>query len=137
DLVMRGLLLRAGACLILAAGLAVTPAHAATVKLYLKDGSFQPAREYKVLGDRVRYYSTERGEWEEIPLDLVDLKKTESEIKEREESVREEAKAEEAEEKAERAAAREISLVPQEPGVYLIAGDKVQVIKPGEPKVVN
>ena len=52
-----------------------------TFKLYLKDGSYHAVREYQVQGDRVRYYSTERGEWEEIPLELVDLSKTEHERK--------------------------------------------------------
>ena len=46
--------------------------------LYLKDGTRHMVREYKVDGDRVRYYSTERGDWEEIPLELVDIDKTES-----------------------------------------------------------
>jgi hypothetical protein len=41
-------------------------------KLVLKDGSFQIVREYQVVGDRVRYYSIERSEWEEIPASLVD-----------------------------------------------------------------
>lgn len=119
------------------AALALMPLSAATVKLFLKDGSYQLAREYKLDADRVRYYSTERGEWEELPLDLVDLKKTESEIKQHEESVREESKALAEEEKAEREAAHEISLVPKEPGVYLINGDQVKAIKVGESKVVN
>src|SRR5438876_222287 len=134
---MRDLFVRVAACITLVLGLAILPASAATVKLYLKDGTHQLAREYKVESDRVRYYSTERGEWEEIPLDLVDLKRTETEVKDREESLREETKALEAEEKAEREAAREISLVPQEPGVYLITGETVKVIKPAESKVVN
>ena len=43
---------------------------AATVRLYMKDGSYHSVREYETKGDRVRYYSTERSEWEEIPLDL-------------------------------------------------------------------
>jgi hypothetical protein len=38
----------------------------------LKDGSFQLVREYAVQGDRVRYYSLDRSQWEEIPADLVD-----------------------------------------------------------------
>ena len=44
-------------------------AWAANVKLYLTDGTYHLVREYQVQSDRVRYYSVERGEWEEIPLD--------------------------------------------------------------------
>jgi len=41
-------------------------------KLILKDGTFQMAREYSVEGDRLRYWSVERSQWEEIPENLVD-----------------------------------------------------------------
>jgi len=41
-------------------------------KLILKDGSFQIIREYQRNGDRVRYYSLERADWEELPAVLVD-----------------------------------------------------------------
>jgi hypothetical protein len=41
-------------------------------KLILTDGTFQMAREYTVEGDRVRYWSVERSQWEEIPANLVD-----------------------------------------------------------------
>jgi len=91
---MRGLI---GAAL---AALLLTPAHAQTPqaqapddrkplpmpagipgtgsnhRLILKDGSFQPVRKYELVGDRVRYLSLDRGEWEEMPADLVDWEAT-------------------------------------------------------------
>jgi len=45
-------------------------------KLMLKDGSFQLIREYQIEGDRVRYYSLDSLQWEEMPADLVDWDKT-------------------------------------------------------------
>jgi len=41
-------------------------------KLILKGGDFQLVREYKVEGDRVRYYSLDSRQWEEMPAALVD-----------------------------------------------------------------
>lgn len=41
-------------------------------KLVLKDGGFQLVREYQRNGDRVKYFSAERGDWEEIPASMVD-----------------------------------------------------------------
>ena len=41
-------------------------------KLILKDGTYQVVREYQRNGDRVRYFSVERGDWEEIPASMVD-----------------------------------------------------------------
>ena len=41
-------------------------------RLVLKDGSFQLVRDYQRTGERVRYLSAERGEWEEIPVSMVD-----------------------------------------------------------------
>jgi hypothetical protein len=110
---------------------------AATLKLYLKDGTYQLAREYKVEGDRVRFLSADRGEWEEIPVSLVDLEKTQAVIKQREEAVREEAVSIKEEEQALKAAAKEVKRVPMEQGVYMVDGEKLSAVKPGESKIVT
>lgn len=51
------------------------------IKLMLKDGTFQLVREYHVAGDRVRYYSLDRSDWEEIPASLVDWDATKTQEK--------------------------------------------------------
>lgn len=107
----------------------------ANVKLYMKDGSYQLVREYQLQDDRVRFFSTDRDEWEEVPVSLVDLEKTQAEIKAHEEEVKENLAANAAEEKAERDAAKEVERVPQENGVYLIQEDKLTPMKAAEAKI--
>jgi len=107
---------------------ASTPALPRGKKLILKDGSFHLIREYRVEGDRVRYYSVDRSQWEVIPAALVDWDAT--------------RKAEEAE--AQRDAAIDAKVHTQEagrivqpldidaslevaPGVFLPSGEKLFV----------
>src|SRR5438128_6980020 len=93
-------------------------AWAANVKLYMKDGGYHVVREYQVQTDRVHFYSVERSQWEDIPLELVDLKRTESEATSRKAQLDADAKAIAEEEKVEREIAKEVSRIPQDPGVY-------------------
>ncbi len=110
-------------------------AWAANIKLYMKDGSFHIVREYQVQPDRVRFYSVERSDWEEIPLDLVDLKRTEAEAAERKSELDKEAKIISEEDKAAREIQAEVTKIPQDPGVYWREGNETKILKQAESTV--
>jgi len=111
---------------------AVPSASEATIKLFLKDGSYQLVSSYEVRGDRVRYYSLERSQWEEVPKSLVDFEATqraEEEAKAGQKKQLEEAKqiSEERYEKTENLGYEVAPGVrlPQEEGVYSLDGLRV------------
>jgi len=110
----------------------VAAAWAVNIKLYLKDGSYQLVNDYKVEGDRVRFYTVERSEWEEIPLSMVDLKRTQAEATERKEELAHDAKVLSEEDATERAMRKEVMRIPQNPGVYWIDGEQTKPLKLAE-----
>ncbi len=120
---------------LLALAILAFTAWAANLKLYMKDGSYHVVREYQVQPDRVHFYSVERSDWEDLPLDMVDLKRTESEAAARQTKILEDAKVIADEEKAERELEKEKRSIPQDPGVYWMLGKEVQVMKLAESTV--
>jgi hypothetical protein len=87
-------------------------------RLILKDGSYQLVTKYEIKGDRVRYKSAERDEWEELPSALVDWPATEKYEKDRATSAIPEAAAIDKEIDADHQAA--LSRLPQvAPGLRL------------------
>jgi hypothetical protein len=123
--------------LLLFLGVFVLTLSAANFKLYLKDGGFQLVREYKVDGDRVQYYSIERSDWEEMPVDLVDLKRTNAEASARKETLDKQAQDAADEAEAARESRREILKIPRDPGVYQLEDDKLRIFPAAESTVRN
>lgn len=116
----------------------------AAIKLYLKDGSFQLVNSYEVRGNRVRYYSVERSEWEEIPAELVDFEATKrAEEEERQQQQKQLQEIQELErERFERPAVSGFEVVPgihlpQEAGVYAFDGLRVTPLVQSSAEVVK
>jgi hypothetical protein len=113
------------------------PLMAANLKLYLKDGGFQIVREYKVEGDRITYYSVERSDWEEMPVALADLKRTEEEAAAKKEKFDKQSKQLSEEEEAARELRKEILKIPTDPGVYRLVDDQLQVFHQADTYIRN
>jgi len=101
------------------------PLFAANLRLYLKDGDYQVVREYQVVQDRVRYYSMDRADWEEIPLELIDLKRTEKENAEKTAAMAETLKQDKAEDDAIRGDRKLVASIPDSVGPYWIDGQSL------------
>ena len=105
-----------------------SPAQDLAHRLILKDGSYQLVTKYEVKGDRVRYMSAERDEWEEMPTSLVDWPATDKFEKDRASgaSVPEAAQLdkdleqERAEEEAQRPQVAPGLRLPEASGVFLL-----------------
>jgi hypothetical protein len=108
-----------------------------TFRLYMKDGDYQIVREYQVQGDRVRYFTTERGDWEEIPTSMVDLDKTEKERKAKADIVKDEVRQDAEESQAQRELQREIASVPMETGAYFNLDGKIKQLDAAPYQVVT
>jgi hypothetical protein len=94
----------------------------------LKNGSYQLVREYQVDGDRVRYYSIDSSQWEQMPAALVDweaTKRVEADQAERDAEVLAKVHQQEAARVADPIdidASLEVA-----PGIFLPAGDRLFV----------
>src|SRR5271163_434276 len=97
-------------------------------RLILKDGSYQSVTKYEIHGDRVRYFSAERGEWEEVPNALIDWDATDKFEQGRQDSKLDPEAAEldkelDAERKAAQARSPEVAPrlhLPDEGGIFLL-----------------
>ena len=100
-----------------------------THRLVLKDGNYQSFSKCEVVGERVRYLSAERYEWEEIPRSLVDWEATAKYEQERQaggtprETMRIAGAEEEAERRAQEARAPAVApgvRLPDTSGVFML-----------------
>ncbi len=94
-------------------------------KLVLNNGSYELVREYEIQGNRVRYYSIDRSQWEVIPTAIIDwnaTKKAEAEEEKSQAALLLKVKRQEDEHKALPALDIDASL-ELTPGVFLPPGD--------------
>ncbi len=121
----------------LAAFAAISLLAQTNIRLYLKDGTFQLVKEFEVEQDRVRYLSAERGEWEEMPVDLVDVNRTKREAAAHAEALKQEQREDAEEAAAVREDKQQANYVPDDPGAYYVHGDTLDTLKQADIVVLH
>lgn len=108
-------------------------------RLILKDGTYQVVREYQRNGDRVRYLSEERGDWEELPASMVDWDATakyEADTAKASEALAEKVHTQEEAKRMDNVSDIDASLqvgegafLPQGEGLFVVEGKSVRMLR--------
>ena len=108
------------------------------LKLMLTDGTYQLVREYQRNGEHVRYFSMERGAWEELPASLVDWNATarteaemEKESKELVEKVHKQEEARRMDNVADIDASLRVgdgAFLPSGEGMFVVEGKTIRIL---------
>jgi len=108
------------------------------LKLVLTDGTYQLVREYQKNGDHVRYFSMERGAWEELPASLVDWNataKAEAEMEKQSAELVEKAHKQEEARRLDNVADIDASLrvgdgafLPSGEGMFIVEGKSIRIL---------
>jgi hypothetical protein len=108
------------------------------LKLMLTDGTYQLVREYQRNGDHVRYFSMERGAWEELPASLVDWNataKAEAEMEKQSTELVEKVRKQEEARRMDNVADIDASLrvgdgafLPSGEGMFVVEGKSIRIL---------
>jgi hypothetical protein len=108
------------------------------IKLMLTDGSYQVVREYQRNGEHVRYFSMERGAWEELPASMVDWNataKAEAEMEKHSAELVEKAHKQEEARRMDNVADIDASLrvgdgvfLPSGEGMFVVEGKSIRIL---------